>query len=65
MTRSESLAAIRRLNEILRETRESEKEWRLRAISAEGILAYGVTKALKAAVKEHDNKFGTNLEFRI
>ena len=65
LTRSESLNAIKALNEKLHEARKNAEEWRARALSAEGLVTYKLPAAFKACAREHDEQFGTGLSYRL
>lgn len=45
--------------------RESEKEWRERAFSAERVVHHELREAIKEACRRHDREHGTTLHFGI
>lgn len=65
MTRIESIETIRSLQAKLNDSKKDVKMWRERAISAERIVSYQVPNLLKVAVGDHDEKFGTCLQWRM
>jgi hypothetical protein len=60
-TKPGAVIALVRINKKLRLADAAARQWRERAISAEGIITYHLPEAMKNAVEKHDDKFNTSL----